>query len=441
MVEKQEEHKKENSLQIPEGLEDLLSFPLLQALHGRRARRFSLGSTIPDGPLAFASKEPPIPLSECEKLVLLSSIAGNTGWNYLISRHPKYAPKFPNYSGAASGRPFPSAAGIHTSEIFFTDDSGIYLFESRDHHPSEDFQQNAEDLKTSFLSLMETSRSRIRRISEKRLWIPREEPHMEGHNFWCANTPGSTLIIPVADVAQHLLAILSFLLQNGFGIYDDIHKQKILGLDQYHKQVDLDRLVPLSCLEQDVLAECSAELASSCYAGALTLQGMGLGGWMFDGMDRHSVLGASGDPDIPGLGFRYDFTENMSVPNVTGLTCVFEGFCPPHFASMREAVNALEKRKFGMGGPFHEKTQGPWKDSEKLRSSAAQHDEAFKECLALQAQYIFDRFGKFPGTVPSIFSLTYLQAHHLDLNFYDHYFKPGAYLDTHSLHMDKWHSD
>jgi hypothetical protein len=27
---------------------------------------------------------------------------------------------------------------------------------------------------------------------------------------------------------------------------------------------------------------------------------MGLGGWMFDGIDRFSMLGASGDPDIPG---------------------------------------------------------------------------------------------------------------------------------------------
>ena len=44
------------------------------------------------------------------------------------------------------------------------------------------------------------------------------------------------------------------------------------------------------------------------------------------------------------------------------------------------------------------------------------------------AQYIFDTFGKFPGTVPSVFILNYLQAHHLDLDFYDRFFKPGAYL-------------
>jgi hypothetical protein len=55
------------------------------------------------------------------------------------------------------------------------------------------------------------------------------------------------------------------------------------------------------------------------------------------------------------------------------------------------------------------------------------------------AQHIYDRFGKFPGTVPTIFTETFLQAHHLDLEFYDHHFAPGAYLRTHAQHMTDWH--
>jgi hypothetical protein len=66
--------------------------------------------------------------------------------------------------------------------------------------------------------------------------------------------------------------------------------------------------------------------------------------------------------------------------------------------------------------------------------------DEFKECVAATAQYVFDRFGKFPGTVPTIYVLTYLQAHHLDLEFYDRFFKPGAYLNTHAQHMAGWHS-
>src|SRR5262249_36754743 len=82
---------------------------------------------------------------------------------------------------------------------------------------------------------------------------------------------------------------------------------------------------------------------------------------------------------------------------------------------------------------------GPWNDSPRVRGAARVHSEEFKECVALQAQYVFDRFGRFPGTVPSIHVLTYLQAHHLDLDFYDVHFSPGAYLGTHAAHMESWH--
>jgi hypothetical protein len=37
--------------------------------------------------------------------------------------------------------------------------------------------------------------------------------------------------------------------------------------------------------------------------------------------------------------------------------------------------------------------------------------------------------------------LNYVQAHHLDLEFYDRFFRPGAYLGTHAEHQRVWHGD
>src|ERR671913_958820 len=125
----------ETRAQEPPGLQDVLQFPLVEALYGRRARRFSLGASIPDGPLAFTSQHDPLPLSELEKMLVLTAAAGNTGWHYMITRHARYAPHLSNYSAAAGGRTFPSAAGFHTSEVFFTDDEGVYLFETPDPPP------------------------------------------------------------------------------------------------------------------------------------------------------------------------------------------------------------------------------------------------------------------------------------------------------------------
>jgi hypothetical protein len=253
------------------------------------------------------------------------------------------------------------------------------------------------------------------------------------------NVPGSLLVAPVADIAQHMLAILCFFTQNGYALYDDVNRRHIPGLEAFRALVDVDEPLPLTFAEQYALTEATAELATSCYAGVLFLQAMGLGGWMFDGIDRFAMLGASGNPDVPGLGFRYDEDERWSTPNPTGRDGVFQAYCPPHYADMTAAVEAFTARKFGPGGPFNAATPGAWTESPRVRGSATVHDDDFKACVALQAQYVFDTFGKFPGTVPSVFLLNYVQAHHLDLDFYDELFKPGAYLRTHADHMQRWH--
>ncbi|MGW3472186.1 hypothetical protein ACWDKQ_27805 [Saccharopolyspora sp. NPDC000995] len=162
---------------------------------------------------------------------------------------------------------------------------------------------------------------------------------------------------------------------------------------------------------------------------------------MFDGIDRFLMPGASGNPDVSGLGFRYDEDEDerWSTPNPTGRAGVFEAYCPPHYPEMAAAVEAFAQRKFGPGGPFHHDAPGAWTDTPGFRGSALDHDDEFKECVALQAQYVLDAFGKFPATVPTVFILNYVQAHHLDLDFYDQFFKSGAYLRTHATHMQKWH--
>ncbi len=81
-------------------------------------------------------------------------------------------------------------------------------------------------------------------------------------------------------------------------------------------------------------------------------------------------------------------------------------------------------------------------DQRRGRGAGADHDDA----LARQVEVLGsplgmrDTFGKFPGTVPSVFIMNYVQAHHLDLDFYDRFFKPGAYLRTHAEHMQRWHA-
>jgi hypothetical protein len=420
---------------LPEGLIKAMEFPLIEAIHGRRSRRFARGASIPDGPLAYTSKQDPTPLSEMEQMLLLTTIGGNTGWSNLIPHNRFYLPKIPNYAGAAGGRTFPSAAGFHTTEIFFTDDNGSYFFPTRDMTATT---AKSADGKTDLNAYLEEHKNRIVKLSDGRLKTPASPLHMEMHNEWCANVPGSTLVIPVADVAQHMILVLCYLVQNGACIYDDVNNKPVTGIDQFKNLVDIENPYPLSYVEQLGLTEVTVELSTACYAGALMLQALGLGGWMYEGINPFSILGASGDPDVPGLGFRFDMLEGNPLPNVTGLEGVFEGHCPPHFSDMRAAVEAVVSRKFGSTGPFNPQTDGPYKDNATIRGSAATMNEEFVDCVATMAQYVFDKFGRFPATVPSIYTLMYLQAHQLDTEFYDAHFSSGAYLRTHADHDKNW---
>ena len=397
-----------------------------------------MGAEIPDGVFAYKSAHKPLPLTDLEKWLVVSACGGNTSWHYMIYRAARYAPHLSNYSGAAGGRVFPSSAGFHTSQTFFTDDEGVYVLELRD---APAFDDRAVDGSLSLEVFVDNVRKRTRKLQDGRLRLPSEVPYTEAHNTWVFNKPSTLVVIPVGDLSQHVLLNLCYMLQNGMVLYDDINKRPVRDIERFREIVDVNNVWPITFVDQWSLSEMTVELASSCYAGTLMLQAMGLGGWMFNGVDAFAVLGASGDPAVPGLGFRYDKDERWPYPNPTGLQGVMEGYCPPHFPDMRAAVEAICNRKFGPGGPFHPDTPGVWKDNRKVRSAAQVHDERFRECVALQAQYVLDTFGKFPGTVPSMFLIMYIQAHHLDLDFYDEFYNPGAYLKTHAMHLAHWHSD
>jgi hypothetical protein len=404
-------------------------FGLFAAITGRRSRRFPVGGAIPAGALAYASRRPVQPLSEVERALLLSLMAGVTGWHDGIAHHPGYAPALPNYPGSATGRAMPSAAGFHTSQLFFTDDTGCYLVPTRDQTPRE-----FDDIEGW---IGHTADSYVR-ISDSRLELPREEPYMEGHNTWIGNHPGSLLAFSVADLAEHLLENLWFFAANGYAIRDDIHGREIPGVQAFSGLPHADDPIPLSFVEQYTLTEASAELSIAAHNGALGLQAMGLGGWIFDGLDRLSVLGGSGDPRAPGLGFVADTDPRWPFPNVTGLPGYFETLSPPHVASVAEGVRKLVARKFGRGGPSHPDTPGPWTDSTTVRGSVLPPD-GIAELVTCEASYIYDTFGKLPGTVPTVHVLMYLQAQHLDTDFYDEFYGPGAYLRTHADHQRCWH--
>ena len=72
---------------------------------------------------------------------------------------------------------------------------------------------DAPDNQTDLNAYLDAHQSRIVKLADGRLKTPAQPQHMEMHNEWCANVDGSTLIIPVSDLAQHALLNLCYLVQ------------------------------------------------------------------------------------------------------------------------------------------------------------------------------------------------------------------------------------
>lgn len=116
-------------------LEALRRFPLLDALFGRRARRFGMGMEIPSGPLAFKSTHDPLPLSELEQAILIAAATGVSGWSFGVPFGPRTPGSHAEFTVRFTGRPTPTAAGIGTPALFHTDDHGCYGTRTRDVRP------------------------------------------------------------------------------------------------------------------------------------------------------------------------------------------------------------------------------------------------------------------------------------------------------------------
>ncbi|MGF1592672.1 MAG: hypothetical protein ACFCUW_05295 [Kiloniellaceae bacterium] len=421
-------------------LDHLLRYPLLGAMFGRRARRFGLGMEIASGPLAFKSRRTPLPLSELERSVLVVAATGVTGWSFGVPHGPDRPDQHAHYSLRFTGRTGPTAGGFGTPALLFTDDEGLYLTSTRDVPPER--MREFDGIKDDAERIVAVARAHTEKLSDERLDLPAEPPHMLEPNLWMANAPGSTLFMPIGDASEQVLALMAMAIGNGNVLMDDEAGQPAGDLEPFIRSglLDNSKRMPLSVIQQSAYEANCSELAFMGHNMVLTMQAMGLGGLYFNGLNRWSILGAFAESGIKGFGFRFLRDDRWTLPNPVGLDGVYEALCPPYHADMRAAVETFVARKFGQGGTYDPATPGAWKHSAEVKGSVKPYSDEFVACMGEVAQYIHGKYGKFPGTFTTIVLPGFVQAVHLDTEFYDRHYKQGAYLDTHAEHMSRWHS-
>ena len=417
------------------------NFPLFEAMMGRRSRRFGFGMELEYGPFTYKSEKEPFPLSEDETAILVAAATGLTGAILCEGDTQGGMVK-------SVGRTHPSAVGAHRTQLFFTNDDGLFLYQGTKHKMSKMKEYETEEDRNKIRGFYDEYTVKI---SEGRFDLPQAEPGLFAHNLWVTNTPGSTLFMPVTDVSQDLIRLMVNMCDSkggarysktgGYYIVDERKGMRAAGCEKWAENglLNKENILPLGRLEKIIVSWLCAEGAMMGTLMQLAMAATGIGGWLHGGFTPLVVMG--GTTICKGLGMRFITPKEDPFPNPVGLDGYFEGFCPPYYKDMNAAVEAAVE---GMGEKLDDwEKRGmvlPHKVSnEEFEKAVPGVSDEGIECVKDICTYIFEEYGKFPAFNDTMHLLYFIQAHHLDTDFYDKYFKDGAYLDTHKNHFDMWH--
>ena len=436
------------------GFDSLAEYPLLRAVFQRRSRRIAKGiKSVPAGSLSYTSSQEPQPLSPLEEAVLIA-MTGATGvtmpdrpfqderGNFILGSPNLRMP------GRAAGSP----DNAQSTHFFLINDSGTYYLRNLE-PPEGEFKLTPEVL----IQRAEQSKQLIFR---GRLDFPREFPYYLDSNRFVSNLPGTTILLPIVDTTEQYINGLMYLLTQEDGhrpeVVDDRNFYQPAGVKKWVKNgfLNKDIKVPLgiawtfrSHIEPDLLLQNLV----------LALQAMGLGGWIHASVSPPFLLGhPMYDKETRGLNFRWQVPRfwpmdvlRWGVPlpkvraNPVGLDGVLEGLCPPYYKSMDAAIDALLERKYGKGGVYDDRThfdrifrEGV---TETYLEEVPHYSQEAIDCTKDICTYIYEKHGRFPAHcdamyVPGI----WLQAHHLDFDYYDSLFREG-YSESHQQHQALWH--
>jgi hypothetical protein len=450
-------------------LRKALSYPLIDSLTNRRSRRFCLGGTMPGGGLAYKSTQKPMPLSKLEESMLAFAAAGINGFclgDVPYDEGDQHEAGGGNVMAAITGRVGASADAVHSTALFVINDESTSLLRRPQDFSLEDVNRLGKmAVDKRFEELYDQMRVPIR---EGRTTIEKEIPNVFPFNKWSTNLAGSTYFLPVSDLSSmYINVILSmFDEQMGMFIVDERNDFKPAGIKRFgrsqggrlHDAEEDERIIPIFGLETVIVEFMLAEQAFMAHNLSLTEQAMGLGGWThfatasavgwFEALGFR--LGSQSVSQILNAGFLKRLFikllgQDRSFPFPLGLNVdgadLLKPYCPPYYKNMEEAVLAFLKFKNDnvTNAEIAASFNPAWKNPKEIQEKIPKLSD---ECIAATisyCSYIFDTYGRFPAYFgPYRMTLAH-QAHHLELDFYDKFYKPGAYTATQASHMEDWH--
>jgi hypothetical protein len=458
----------------PPGFLESLNYPLFSALYARRSRRISKGiKSVPAGSLSYTSTQEFQPLTPLEEAMLIAAV-GNTG---LTKPDRPYndeqgMPVMSTPNLIMLGRAAGSPDNTQSTHFFLINDTGTYYLKRRtDPDPVGTLQPDGTVHFDPDALIAHAEASKVK-VLDRRLELPREMPYYVGSNRFYSNLPGSTILLPVVEITRQYINGLMFLLTQPDGFRptftDDNNLNRPAGVRKWVRSGYLNEEIqfPLG-----IIGSLRAPLEAPMLLQnlMLVLQAMGLGGWIhasFSGpvLTGHPLLlergfrGAFAPDDDAGFiyqepGFKLGNTFNWLTfsngvrPNPIGFKAgdevLIEGLAPPLVDNMDAAIDRVLDEKYGPNGIYqdHDYFARIYKGDfgEKYLAEVPHFSDTTIEITRAVCNYIYDTYERFPAhadalQVPGV----WLQAHHLDLDYYDKLFKDG-YTEMHRDHQEHWH--
>jgi hypothetical protein len=433
--------------------QQLGKYPLIDALRLRRSRRFGRGMEIPAGPLAYRSRHAPAPLSEAEQAALAFAACGVTG---PALADLAYAPGHGgNIMAGLVGRTIASGDCLQTVALFVIDDDETwFLKRPQDFLPAQIQQLVAVGQRGELTEWFRRTRVRVK---SGRSAPPTEPLFNLNVNRWSLHARGTSYFLPVNDLTTlYINGLLEiFNEETAAYILDERAGFRPAGLARFarsrggHLEDDpaRGRVATIKLVEQLVTDFVNVEQGMMHQNLGLMTQALGLGGFphfanhdfawfqalgfQMGSMPASRYLGA---PWWVALGMRAT-GKDAPVPYPLALEAdgqrLLRALCPPHVASMADAVHAVVALKFGASGVFRDPAGvSAWRAHQDVVRHVPPASQRAIDATIAYCDYVWRSYGRFPAHVPAFRCCLGFQAAHLDAEFYDRFYRPEALSDT-----------
>ncbi|MSP12066.1 MAG: hypothetical protein EXR62_03810 [Chloroflexi bacterium] len=451
------------------GFQHLATYPLLDALIGRRSRRFATGLHLAGDPLDYASAQPTHPLSLAEEAALAFAGCGVSG--YALGELP-YRPGPLPESGSGYmmthffGRTVASADALHTVILFVINDQGAWMLKRPQDFPRSaipDLIQAAQEHR--LVDLYEQSRIRL---ADHRLDVPRQIPYVPSFNKWSANLPGTTYFLPVNELTALYINFLLAAFGEEFAYFavDERNNFQPAGLAKFarskggylHDDPAEGRFGTVAYFEHWLCEFVAVEQGAILQNLGLMSQALGLGGFPHFAahpfgwfqtlgfrMTEVPISQATGASLVMKMLLK-GLKKDIPMPTAVGLEHngepLIKPFCPPYYRNMEDAVLSYIDYKFAQGkGTYRDGgvTSG-WRDGAAIQAGIPRYSDRTIAATIAYCDYVYRHYGRFPAVSGPFRTILAYQAHHLDLDFYDKFYRPETITAAQRDHDRDFHA-